>query len=147
MKRVIAAVVAVCSFTFIACDDDNDVINEYAGKWIPSKVFINGVEEAYTGHASCGQDYLKINDFASFENEDFKDVENFNPETNEVFLVCESVKGAGSYRIINEEITFYGSALFHGGKIAVNGNELKITTWGDFNNDGEVDEKVTVFFN
>src|SRR5690606_22003174 len=143
----IAAILALCSCTFIAWDEHNDVINEYDGKWIQSKVLSNGDEEAYTGHASCGQDYLKINDSESIENEDFKDVEKFNQETNEVSRVCESVKGAGSYCIINEEITFYGSSLFHGGKIAVNGNELKITTWEDFNNDGEVDEKVTVFFN
>lgn len=145
MKKLILSALAISAISFVSCEDDDQVINEFAGKWTPVKTLVNGEETAYVGHASCGQDYLILNNFSTFEMKDFQDNEVFNPSTNQIEMICTDKVYNGSYRIASNVITFYGGSFFSGGEISISGNELKIKTSADVNSDGVADEIITVF--
>lgn len=146
MKKLILSALAISAFAFISCNEDDDnSVNEFSGKWSPIKTIINGEESSYSGHASCGQDYLILNDFLTYEMKDFQNLEVFNPDTNEIETICEEKGYTGSYRIQSQNITFYGGTFLSGGQLSISGNELRIKSFADVNADGETDEVVTVF--
>jgi len=145
MKKIVISVLAITAFSFVSCEDEDAVVNEFAGKWIPLKTVINGEEHPYAGHASCGQDFMLLNEYLSFEMKDFQDMEVFNPETNQIESVCTEQNFTGSYRILNNQITFYGSNLFSGGEISLNNDQLHIKTFTDLENDGNTDEIIYVY--
>lgn len=103
-------------------------INEFAGKWIPQEVVTNGESETYT-HEPCGQDYLQLNEYLSFEYMDYKTTETFNPETNQTETICEGKPVYGSYQIIdNTSIRFIQkNNLLQDGQIAIENDVLSIT--------------------
>lgn len=145
MKKIILSLVALAAFGFVSCEEDNDNLNPYQGKWTPNEVIVNGVSAPYANHASCGNDYLMLNEFLSFEIKDFVDTEIFNTETGAVQNVCEEKVSNGSYRVSEGKISFYGAFLFSGGEVSVNGNEMRIKSFSDVDSDGTIDEVVTVF--
>lgn len=114
--------------------------NKFAGKWIPTEVITNGTSEVYP-HEPCGQDYLQLNEYLSFEWMDYQSSEKFNPETNETAVICDGKVSFGSYRIEGSTLHFIQkNNVLKDGEIAISNNELTITrtTYTENSNEPEI---------
>lgn len=142
MKKII--VTLSLALAFVGCNDDDKQFDALVGKWYPQGVIINGENKAYEGNSSCGNDYLQLNEFNSFEIVDYvqSDVEvKTTPPPP-----CPSEKFYGSYTVINNELKFHGSNFFQGGEIIEkSADQLKLKRMIDVNGDGTEDEVIEVF--
>lgn len=142
MKRII--VTLFLALAFVSCNDDDKQVDALVGKWYPQGVIINGENKPYEGNSSCGNDYLQLNEFNSFEIVDYvqSDVEvKTTPPPP-----CQSEKFYGSYTVINNELKFHGSNFFQGGEIIEkSADQLKLKRMIDVNGDGTEDEVIEVF--
>lgn len=142
MKKII--VTLSLALAFVGCNDDDKQFDALVGKWYPQGVIINGENKPYEGNSSCGNDYLQLNEFNSFEIVDYvqSDVEvKTTPPPP-----CPSEKFYGSYTVINNELKFHGSNFFQGGEIIEkSADQLKLKRMIDVNGDGTEDEVIEVF--
>lgn len=142
MKKII--VTLSLALAFVGCNDDDKQVDALVGKWYPQGVIINGENKPYEGNSSCGNDYLQLNEFNSFEIVDYvqSDVEvKTTPPPP-----CLSEKFYGSYTVINNELKFHGSNFFQGGEIIEkSADQLKLKRMIDVNGDGTEDEVIEVF--
>lgn len=142
MKKII--VTLSLALAFVGCNDDDKQVDVLVGKWYPQGVIINGENKPYEGNSSCGNDYLQLNEFNSFEIVDYvqSDVEvKTTPPPP-----CPSEKFYGSYTVINNELKFHGSNFFQGGEIIEkSADQLKLKRMIDVNGDGTEDEVIEVF--
>lgn len=142
MKKII--VTLSLALAFVGCNDDDKQVDALVGKWYPQGVIINGENKPYEGNSSCGNDYLQLNEFNSFEIVDYvqSDVEvKTTPPPP-----CPSEKFYGSYTVINNELKFHGSNFFQGGEIIEkSADQLKLKRMIDVNGDGTADEVIEVF--
>lgn len=135
MKKIIVAL--FLGLSFISCSDDDKKDDVLIGKWFPEAVIINGESKPYEGNASCGKDYLQLNEFNSFEIVDFFDAD---------VAPCSSQSFYGSYTTVNNELKFNGSNFFQGGTIIENSaDQLKLKRLIDVDGDGTEDEVIEVF--
>ena len=140
--RKILAVLAISSI-IVACDDDKEV-DVLVGKWMPSQISINNENIPYDGHTSCGNDYLQLNEFNSFEIVNYYESDIQPHSTPE--SPCSSEKYYGSYNVINNELKFFGSNFFQGGTIIEKSNTtLKLKRLIDVEGDGNDDEVIESF--
>jgi len=135
MKKI---VIALClGFAFTSCSESDDNDNVLVGKWFPQGVIINGTNTAYEGNVACGNDYLYLKDFNTFEIVDF-----YNNDEEP----CSSQKFYGSYTVLNNELKLIGSDFFQGGEIIEKSStQLKLKRMIDVNGDGTNDEVIEVF--
>lgn len=142
MKKII--VTLSLALAFVGCNDDDKQVDALVGKWYPQGVIINGENKPYEGNSSCGNDYLQLNEFNSFEIVDYvqSDVEvKTTPPPP-----CPSEKFYGSYTVINNELKFHGSNFFQGGEIIEkSADQLKLKRMIDVNGNGTEDEVIEVF--
>ena len=142
MKKII--VTLSLALAFVGCNDDDKQVDALVGKWYPQGVIINGENKPYEGNSSCGNDYLQLNEFNSFEIVDYvqSDVEvKTTPPPP-----CPSEKFYGSYTVINNELKFHGSNFFQVGEIIEkSADQLKLKRMIDVNGDGTEDEVIEVF--
>ena len=142
MKKII---VTLClALAFVGCNDDDKPVDVLVGKWYPQGVIINGENKPYEGNSNCGNDYLQLNQFNSFEIVDYlqSDVEAKTTPAPP----CPSQKFYGSYTVINNELKFNGSNFFQGGEIVEkSADQRKLKRMIDVNCDGTEDEVIEVF--
>lgn len=142
MKKII--VTLFLGTLFLGCNDDDNQVDALVGKWFPQGVIINGESKAYEGNTNCGNDYLQLNEFNSFEIVDY--VENDTEAKTTPVPPCPSQKFYGSYTIVNNELKFHGSNFFQGGEIVEkSADQLKLKRMIDVNGDGTEDEVIEVF--
>jgi len=137
MKKIIA--IFLLTSTLISCDDKNDTVDVLIGKWIPQTIIINGESIAYTGHTNCGQDFIHLNNYNTFEIVNYIDLSVTDVD-------CPFEKYYGSYTLLNNELKLQGSNFFQGGLIIEKtSNILKLQRNIDVDGDGKQDEVVEVF--
>lgn len=142
MKKNIG-LLAITALLFVSCDDEKEV-DLLIGKWTPESIIINGENFLYTGNTNCGNDYLQLNEFNSFEIGDFYESDS-SLKTTPV-PPCPLNKHYGSYSVINNEIKLLGSSFFHGGLIIEKSPTiLKLKKVFDINGDGKDDELIEVY--
>ncbi len=142
MKKII--VTLFLALAFVSCNDDDKEVDVLVGKWYPQGVIINGENRPYEGNSNCGNDYLQLNEFNSFEIVDY--VESDVEVKTTPAPPCPSQKFYGSYTVINNELKFHGSNFFQGGEIVEkSADQLKLKRMIDVNGDGTEDEVIEVF--
>ncbi|WKW47568.1 hypothetical protein P3875_05805 [Myroides sp. JBRI-B21084] len=142
MKKIIVAL--FLGLSFVACDNNDDEVNKLEGKWFPEAVVVNGESIAYVGNTSCGNDYLQLNAFNTFEIADF--YEDDTTAKNSPVAPCPVTKFYGSYNVLNNELKLYGSSFFQGGTIVENSaSRLQLKRMIDVDGNGSLDEVIEVY--
>lgn len=142
MKKIIVAL--FLGLSFVACDNNDEQVNMLEGKWFPEAVVINGESTPYVGNTSCGNDYLQLNAFNTFEIADF--YEDDTTAKNAPVEPCPVTKFYGSYNVVNNELKLYGSSFFQGGTIIENSaSRLQLKRMIDVDGDQTLDEVIEVY--